>query len=239
MAQHPLVAIVGPTGSGKSALAEQLALRFEGEIVSADSKQVYRTMDIGTNKELQLKVPQHLIDIKDPGEKVTVAEYQQLAYEVIDKLHEAGKLPLLVGASMLYAEAVLEGYIFAPSGKSARRQPRYRTLKLGIAMDRAELRRRQEERTSLWLEQGLLEEIRTLLERGVSPQWLHSCGQEYRYFTQHIQGEIPLAEAVRLTNISLNQYTKRQYTWWRRHPDIVWIPDVRAAEELVNRFLHE
>jgi tRNA dimethylallyltransferase len=235
---RPLVAIVGPTGSGKSALAEVLALQFNGEIVSCDAKQIFRYMDIGTNKERDLRVPQHLIDLKEPGEKVTVAEYQHLAYQEIDRLHGQGKLPFLVGVSMLYAEAVLNGYIFSEDKKSTKQQPRYRALKLGIAVERSELQRKQEIRTQQWVEQGLLGEIQSLLDSGVSAEWLDACGQEYRFFTRHLLGKISIDEAVRLTNISLNQYTKRQYTWWRRHPDIHWISGSGEAENLVNQFLH-
>lgn len=232
---HPLVAVIGPTGSGKTALAAQLASHFHGILISCDAKQVYRGMDIGTNKDKT--VPQALIDIKDPGEKMTVAEYQGLAYQEIDRAHAAGALPILVGGSMLYAEAVLNGYIFQEGQKSDRQEPRYRTLKLAPLVGREVLKQRIAARTREWLDAGLLDEIRGLLATGVSPAWLDRCGQEYRYFTRHLQGEISLEEAIAQTNTSLNQYVKRQYTWWRRHGDVQWVESGERAAALTERFL--
>jgi tRNA dimethylallyltransferase len=233
---NTVVAIIGPSGTGKTALAEQLALHFDGEIISSDSKQVYRGMDIGTAKEKQLKVPQHLIDIKNPGEKMTVAEYQALAYQAIDSCITRGKLPFLVGCSMLYAESVMNGYIFTPDGKSTEQSPRYAVLKLGILVERDELKKRLTARTDQWVEEGLLTEIRTLLDQGVPHTFLDHCGQEYRYFTAHLLGEIDLTTAKQLTNTSLNQYAKRQYTWWRRHDDIQWIASVDEAQSSIDVF---
>lgn len=231
-----LVAIIGPTGTGKTALAEALALHFDGEIISADSKQVFRGMDIGTAKEKELKVPQHLIDIKEPGERVTVAEYQGLAYAAIDECITRGKLPFLVGCSMLYAESVMNGYVFSGGGKSQKQKPRYHVKKIGIAVEREELTKRLATRTEKWIEEGLLEEISCLLESGVSRSFLDHCGQEYRYFTAHLKGEINLEKAIELTNISLNQYAKRQYTWWRRHDDIEWVTSVEEAQSSLDAF---
>jgi len=236
MVTNKIIAVIGPTGSGKTALGEAIAQRFSGEIVSADSKQVYRGMDIGTAKERNLAVPQHLIDIKNPGEKITVAEYQALAYEVIDALLTQKKLPVLVGSGMLYAESVLNGYIFAGKGKK-QQKPRYQSLKIGIALERELLKERLQKRTQQWLDQGLVEEITHLLDAGVSAAWLHQCGQEYRYFSEYVLGKLSLEEAINLTNISLNQYVKRQYTWWRRHSDVLWVADFAEALPHIHEFL--
>lgn len=110
--QDPLIAIVGPTGVGKTALSIRLAEEFHGEIVSADSRQVYRGMDIGTAKpdeEEQRRVPHHLLDLVEPGEPFTLAQYQQLAYRVIAEINRRGRVPFVVGGSGLYVRAVLEG----------------------------------------------------------------------------------------------------------------------------------
>ncbi|MBU6389883.1 hypothetical protein KGQ71_05215 [Patescibacteria group bacterium] len=233
-----IVAVIGPTASGKTALGCHLAHIFHGEIVSADAKQVYRGMDIGTAKEKDLPVGQHLLDIKNPGEKITVGEYQRLAYAVIDRLLSQDVLPFLVGGSGLYAESVLNGYIFAGNGEKSRRQKsRYQSLKLGITLPRQELRQRVADRTERWLQDGLLDEITRLLAAGVEPEWLSWCGQEYRYFTAYLLGEIGLEEAVAKTNTSINQFIKRQYTWWRRHPDVIWVSGGQEAEAAVRRFL--
>lgn len=226
-----IVAVVGATASGKTALGAQIAQKFNGEIVSCDAKQVYRGMDIGTAKELDLPVKQHLIDFKEPGEKITVAEYQELAYQTIDQLLSEKKLPVLVGGTMLYASAVIEGYRF---GKASVK--RYNTLMLGIKIDREELRSRVAVRTNQWLEMGLLEEIKGLLNAGVSPDWLRRCGMEYSYFTDYFLGNITLDEAVLRTNFAINQYIKRQYTWWRRYENINWVANFEEAEECVKNW---
>lgn len=126
-----LVAIVGPTGIGKSRLALHLAGRYNGEIVSADSRQVYRYLDIGiakpTEHELSL-IPHHLIDIINPDDDFSLAQYQELAYQAIDDIHRRYRLPFLVGGSGLYIQAVLEGW--QVPGISPDREFRYNKEKL-------------------------------------------------------------------------------------------------------------
>lgn len=232
-----IVAVIGPTASGKTALGVRLAQRFNGEIVSADAKQLFRRMDIGTAKETDLPVPQHLIDLKEPGERVAVGEYQALAYAVIDRLLAADRLPILVGGSGLYVEAVTEGYVFISHGKSSKRRPRYQALKLGIAIEREVLKARAAERLRQRVEAGLIEEVRRLLEEGVDPQWLWRCGIEYRYFSGYLRGLYTLEEAIQRTETATNQFIKRQYTWWRRHGDVHWVESISEAEGLVADFL--
>lgn len=128
-----LIVIVGPTAVGKSALALQLAQRLGGEIVSGDSMCVYRGMDIGTAKpsrEERNLAPHHLIDIKDPAEPFSVVEFQQLASETINQINQRGKLPILVGGTGLYIQALLEGYQFSPTGKTPLRTALAPTEKL-------------------------------------------------------------------------------------------------------------
>ena len=128
-----LIVIVGPTAVGKSALALQLAQRLGGEIVSGDSMCVYRGMDIGTAKpsrEERNLAPHHLIDIKDPAEPFSVVEFQQLASETINQINQRGKLPVLVGGTGLYIQALLEGYQFSPTGKTPLRTALAPTEKL-------------------------------------------------------------------------------------------------------------
>jgi tRNA dimethylallyltransferase len=230
-----LIAIIGPTASGKTALGEAMALKFNGEIISADAKQVYRGMDIGTAKEKVLRVPQHLIDIKNPGEKITVAEFQTSAYYTIEDIIERRKLPFLVGGSMLYAEAVMNGYTFGEGALPS--LPRYRVLKLGIDLPREELKMKAAKRLRERIDQGLVDEVRGLLDAGISPAWLEACGIEYRYFSRYVRGVSSLSESIRLTEIATNQYIKRQYTWWRRHDDILWLQKPEQAEAAIAHFV--
>ncbi len=234
---QPLIAVIGPTASGKTALGEFLALELNGEIISADAKQVYRGMDIGTAKEAVLRVPQHLIDIRNPGEAITVAEYQALAYSAIDDALARGKQPILVGGSMLYAQAVLDGYEFTELGKSVSATPRYRSLALGIAWDREALKAKATARLHERIAAGLADEVRSLLNNGVSPEWLDACGIEYRFFSQYVRGEIPLEQATTQTMHAIHQYIKRQYTWWRGHGDVRWVANQKEALEVSKAFL--
>lgn len=230
-----IVAVIGPTASGKTDLGALLCRKFGGEIVSADAKQVYKRMDIGTAKEVGLDVPQHLINILEPGEKVTVGWYQARAYEVIDGLLAAGKLPVLVGGSGLYAESVLRGYLFGGRGAELR----YLSLKLGIEVERAVLKERAGRRLRERIAAGLAEEVRGLLESGVDPDWLESCGIEYRYFGRYVRGLVSLEEATDLTETAIFQFIKRQYTWWRRHDDILWVGSAAEAIGAVEGFMIE
>jgi tRNA dimethylallyltransferase len=232
-----LIAVVGPTASGKTALGEAICLKFGGEIISADAKQQYRGMDLGTAKDTNLKVTQYLIDTKNPGEVSTVAEYQQAAYTCIDACISKGKLPVLVGGSMLYAEAVISGYTFAKSDTQQIRKPHYNVLSLGIAWDREALKAHAKERLKERIDAGMVEEVEKLLANGVSEQWLLACGLEYKALTQHIRGELSIDEAFDQIVRETNQYIKRQYTWWRHHGNVAWVNGTSEAFDLVEQFL--
>ena len=233
-----IISVVGATASGKTALGLAICQHFSGEIVSADAKQVYRGMDLGTAKEQNLPVKQHLIDILDPGQKITVAAYQALAYPIIDQLLLDGCLPVLVGGSGLYAEAVINGYQFLVEGKSTKSQPHYQVLKLAIFVPRDELKERALLRLRQRVEAGLPAEVEGLLAAGVPAEWLRGCGLEYRYFTDLAEGIITEEEAIAQTATATYQFIKRQYTWWRRHPDVHFVHSEDEAITLVEAFLH-
>lgn len=143
MVSRPLIVIVGPTASGKTTLAIELARRLDGEIICADSRTVYKGMDIGTAKpteEEQLFVPHHLLDVVDPGERFTVADFKRLANEAIIDIIGRGKVPIMVGGSGLYIDAVLFDYKFAPVGTPRDNQnPRH--LSKSILVSKEKLRR--------------------------------------------------------------------------------------------------
>ena len=296
MSGYPrVVAVVGTNASGKSALGVDLAKRYGAEIISADSRQVFRGLDLGsgkiTTKEMQ-GVPHHLIDVREPGEFFSMADFQRMSYAAIDGILARGHLPMIVGGTGLYVDSVLDGYLLSDTepdlayraeleklttpelyerlvalvpdvqvernnrnrvmrmlerlhdGDDATpgKQARYESLRLGVSWPRDVLARRIDERIAMRLEQGMIEEVQSLLDSGVSREFLLGLGLEYRFITQYLIGEIPdrddmlaqLAHAIR-------KFAKRQMTWFRRNPDIVWLDmggDYMAqACEAVEAFL--
>ncbi len=273
-----LVAIVGPTATGKSRLAFRLAQDFNGEIVSADSRQVYRHMDIGTAKpgrqELSL-VPHHLIEIVNPDEDFSLAQYQHLAYQAIAGIQEQSKLPLLVGGSGLYLWAVLEGwgipqvppdpefrhsleekaaggeagelyqelmkvdpvaaqridrrnvrrmvralevsrYAGAPFSQLQHKEaPPFNALIIGLTADRAELYRRIDSRVDEMIEQGLVEEVKKLVNRGYDFNLPAMSGIGYKQIGMFLKGELTLETAIQQIKTETHRIARHQYNWFR------------------------
>ncbi len=294
-----LVVVLGPTASGKSALGIALARRFNGEIVSADSRQVYRGLDIGTAKvtpEERALVPHHLLDIADVREVYTVAQFRQDAICAIDDILARGKQPFLVGGSPHYIQAVVDNLaipsippqpalraelearplpdllvelerldpqsyavidhrnprrviraleVCLVSGKPfseqrAKAEPLYDSLLLGIHWPREVVYRRIDERVDERMRQGMVQEVRDLLAQGVGHERLEDLGLEYRFISGYLRGEYPdEAEMVQRLKFAIHDFTRRQLSWFRRDPRIVWLEgyDVAEAEEMVEEFL--
>ena len=272
-----LIVIAGTNASGKSGLGVELALRYGGEIVSADSRQVFRGLDLGSGKiapEEMKGVPHHLIDVCDPGDFFSMHDFQRLAYGAIDGIIARGRLPFLVGGTGLYVACVTEGYVMSDNPpdleyrayletfetpelfkmlvkavpdtdvepKNRNRvmrlleklhagddhvphsQTRYECLKLGVTWDRETLKKRIDERLQRRLDAGMIDEVRGLIDRGVSVGFLKKLGLEYRYITQYLIGEIPSeAEMVELLATAIKQFAKRQMTWFKRDKGITWL----------------
>ena len=272
-----LIAVVGTNASGKSGLGVTLAERYSGEIVSADSRQVFRGLDLGSGKitpEETRGVPHHLIDVCEPGDFFSMHDFQRLAYQAIDGILSRGRLPFLVGGTGLYVASVTEGYVMSDNPpdleyreyletfetpelyrmllqavpdtdvepKNRNRvmrlleklhagddhvphsQPRYDCLKLGVTWDRETLKRRIDERLERRLDAGMIEEVKGLMDAGVSLEFLMKLGLEYRFIAQYLTGEIPLkADMVEQLGNAIKKFAKRQMTWFRRDGDIVWL----------------
>jgi tRNA dimethylallyltransferase len=295
----PLIVVLGPTASGKSGLGIALARRFHGEIVSADSRQVYRGLDIGTAKvtpQEQALVPHHLLDIADVRDTFTVSQFQKQAIAAIHDILARGRQPLLVGGSPHYIQAVVDNLAIpaiAPqpalraaletrplhellaqleqidpqsyaiidrnnprrviraievtlaSGKPFSEQrkmsePLFASLLLGISWPRDILYRRIDSRVDLRMRQGMVDEVRQLLAQGVSLERLDALGLEYRYISRFLRGEFPSEQAmVERLKFAIHDFTRRQLTWFRNDPRIIWLEgdDEAAAARLVEQFL--
>ena len=289
-----LIVIEGTNASGKSALGVELASRFGGEIVSADSRQVFERLDLGSGKitpEEMRGVPHHLLNVRKPGEFFSMADFQRLAYEAIDGIIARGNVPFLVGGTGLYVDSVAEGYVLtdkatdlalraeletystpqlyemlkeklpdtdvdpknrhrvmrlleklaagdaAPGTKS----PRYSLLKLGVTWPREILKQRIDERLERRLQQGMVDEVKSMLDDGISEEFLVKLGLEYKYLTWYLTGKIGYEQMVEELGSAIKRFAKRQMTWFRRDPRIIWLDmnedPVSRASALISEFL--
>lgn len=300
-----LVIILGATASGKTKLAVRLAQELKGEIISADSRQAYKGLDIGTGKDLKEyiidghEIPYHLIDIIDPDEEFNLFEFQNGFYEIYSRLSQRNVLSIVVGGTGLYLESIIQNYQLPPappdqelrddlqtrsigelqknllslktrlhnktdiedkdrliraieiervrqrqSGKIFER-PMVNAAVFGVHWDRLLLRQRITARLKQRLEEGLIEEVKTLQMSGLSWTRLDRFGLEYRYVAQHLQGRISYEEMFEKLNISIHQYAKRQETWFRRMERkgivIHWIEgdDYNLLKKNVIKYLHD
>lgn len=269
-----LLVLLGPTAVGKTEISLRLAQEFNGEIVSADSRLIYRGMDIATAKPTRQEravVPHYLIDVVAPDEELTLAEYQVRAYGAIDDIFARGKIPFLVGGTGLYIRAVVEGYhiprvppnparrteleqysapalyerlqaldpeiattilpnntrriiralevIEATGGKMSAQQtrhpPDYPIRQIGLQRPRPQLYARVDERIDSMMEQGLVDEVRGLVERGYPFSLPSMTGLGYREIGSYLRGEIDLEEAARLLKSNTRKFIRHQANWFR------------------------
>ena len=213
-----LICVLGPTASGKTRYAVQLARALgNAEILSADSRQVYRGMDIGTGKDLGEygEVPYHLIDIVPAGGKYNIYEYQAAFADAWADVRARGRVPILCGGSGLYIESATRAYKFdRENGVPAERLPQ-KTFYIGTLVSREERVARIDRRLDERLEDGLIEEIRGLLDSGIPAEDLLWYGLEYKFVTQYVLGKLSYDEMHILLANAIHQFAKRQMTWFR------------------------
>ena len=328
-----MITILGPTASGKTPLAAALAAEIGGEIISADSRQVYRRMDIGTGKDLAdytvsqrdgsfvisemsqknrpSVIPYHLIDIREPGTKYNLFEYQQDFFDAYEDIRSRGAVPILCGGTGLYIEAVLKGYHLSPvpqnqalrdalEGKSlaeltemlkelkaktgsnmhnttdvdscqrairaieietavlenkadqtpssspysggeiyARRElPPVDSLIIGVNIDRELRREKITRRLKARLEEGMIDEVKALLDEGIPAEDLIYYGLEYKFVTEYLTGQLTYDEMFMRLEIAIHQFAKRQMTWFRgmerRGFKINWIDATLPMEDKIE-----
>jgi tRNA dimethylallyltransferase len=252
MGKPKIVSIVGLTASGKSAVGIELAQEFNGEIVSCDSRQVYRGLDLGTAKvtpEEQALVPHHMLDVTDPGVTFNVASFQRQAYMAIQGILERGKLPILVGGSGLYSRSIVEGYGFKldENGKKfsdtvlSGNVPKFDVLQICLMPSKEFIAERIDTRIDGRLDAGMLEETKDLIARGVSTEWLQGLGLEYFWNVEYLSGRIGLEEYKAGLGMKTKQFAKRQRTWFKKEKNTIYLTEpetfLRDCRELVREFI--
>lgn len=293
------VTILGPTATGKTKLAAQLAFHFNGEIISADSRQVYRSMNIGTGKDYDdyfVKagmIPYHLVDVCEPQDEFSVFDFQDLFYKTFDGIVSREKLPFLVGGTGMYLSSVIQNYkmkkiSFNSEAKNELEQKsidelrqlllttsgnlhnttdlidkeriikaiiinqsndkplliskQLSSLVIGIAPPRSEIKKRITRRLEKRLSEGMVDEVKNLLEKGITPERLNYFGLEYRYISLYLTGKLNYNDMFQKLNSSIHNFAKRQMTWFRKMEregvQINWFeePDFEKIKNLVEQF---
>ena len=295
---HELITILGPTASGKTSLAANLAAILDTEIISADSRQIYRQMTIGTGKDLddyvvgEKLIPYHLIDICAPGYKYNVFEYQHDFFKVFNAIKNKNKVPILCGGTGLYIESVLNAYrlLDVPQNQELREHLKDKTLQeleiilrsyknlhnstdldtaqrtiraieieeyyltndakkneynpinsliIGVSIDRDLRRQKISFRLKKRLEEGMVEEVQSLLQSGIAPDDLIYYGLEYKFITMYLTGQLSYQEMTNQLEIAIHQFAKRQMTWFRgmerRGFHIHWIDAQMPMQEKMEQ----
>ena len=296
-----IICIAGPTASGKTKLAVELAKITNGEVVSCDSMQIYRRMDIGTakpTKEEMQGIPHHMIDVCEPDEDFSVSRYCEMATPIVDDIIARGKTAIIAGGTGLYMDSLIKGNTFAPFPSTGMREkleaqadsegmdamisllqsidpeaaqrihdrkriiralevyyetgetitehnrrtqaipPRYSPLWLGPDFaDRQELYSRIDLRVDIMLEQGLVEEIRTLLASGIPAKCTAMQAIGYKEFVAALEGIGTIEEAAEEVKKSSRHYAKRQLTWFRRNKEMHWL--TRQAGQSTDKIIED
>ena len=301
-----VIVIAGPTASGKTTLAVDLAGALSGEIVNADAMQVYRSMDIGTAKptqEEQKGIPHHMLDVVNPDEEFNAAIYRRMALPVVKKICSKGKTCLVVGGTGLYIRGLIGGLIETPPSDPELRERLRRdckvhgtaklheklealdperaenihpndgvriiraieinylsdqrssdlmkrhgfrerslnALKVCLNVDRDDLYHRINERSVNMAEKGLMEETRDLLKMGYSSDLKSMKAIGYRHMVRHLKGEWSLEETITKLKRDTRRYAKRQLTWFRAEPGVIWVDpkDLNMVLKRIHLFLSE
>ncbi len=241
---YNIVVITGPTATGKTALAVELAKRFNGEIISADSRQVYEHLDIGSGKDLAEygDVPYHLIDIVPPGGEFHLKAFCDLARQTIREISDRGKLPIICGGTALYIHALLKSYDL--NGDAPCEDFQLKSLTLGVLYPRIEVRKRIEQRLDARLQNGLIAEIEQLHNvYNMSWEQLEFLGLEYRDVAKFVQKETTFDQMRSTLLCNIRQFAKRQDIFFRKMEkegvNIYWLErgNSHQAAALISNFL--
>ena len=298
MSGYNLITVLGSTAGGKTLFGAHLAFELNGEIISADSRQVYKGMDLGTGKDYEdyevrgFTIPVHLVDIHDAGYRYNVYEFQEDFKKTFEDITKREKIPIMVGGTGMYIEAILDKYelVKVPVNQGLRDQltdknqeelieilkryntnlhntsdlkvkkrtiraieiadhyssnpqqsdtfPELRSIIFGIKYDRNSRRNRITQRLKSRLNEGMLEEVKTLLEKMPADDLIY-YGLEYKYLTLHLTGKLTYEEMFNKLEVAIHQFAKRQMTWFRRMErngfEIHWLDGHMGIDEKIAR----
>ncbi len=304
--KKPLVILTGPTAVGKTALSIELAKRIQGEMISADSIQVYKGMDIGSakiTKEEMCGIPHYLIDVLDPKEDFNVVRFKQMAMQALDEIYQKNKIPIVVGGTGFYIQALLydidfenteisdyrkelelyekehgayalherlkeidpvsyekihannvkrviralefyhdTGYPISRHNETQKqKESPYRFVYFVLNDDRQKLYHRIDSRIDQMLDQGLLKEVKSLLDDGCTGDMVSMQGLGYKEFIPYFEGKCSLEDAVTILKRDTRHFAKRQLTWFRREKSVCWLnrEDYKTETDLLNAMLSE
>lgn len=223
-----VIVILGPTGSGKTGMAVKLAKAINGEVISADSRAIYKGMDVGTAKPSAAEmegVPHFGLDLVEPGERFTVADFKAYAEEKIAEIRSRGHVPIIAGGTGLYIDALVYDYQFGNNQKTSapdRDNLCTNYLLIGVKWGTEELRERLKKRIDVMFDEPLYTETRELVQKyGWGSQAMKS--NVYKFVWQYLNGEISLEEAKEKSFYEDWHLAKRQLTWFKRTPEIIWL----------------
>ena len=233
-----VIVLLGPTAVGKSALGVELAKALNGEIISADSTQIYRGLNIGTAKstvEEMQGIPHHLIDIKNFDEGYNAFMFTEDARKKIDEIISRGKTPIIVGGTNLYVTALVKGFAFEKAGKNdvpyqSKVPLDFKLFALNI-QSREKLYARINARVDVMLKNGLFEEVKALQAKGLTAEMQAGKSIGYREFLAYIDGKMTFDEAVDKIKQHSRNFAKRQLTWLRSLTDLVWLDAENPAQQ--------
>lgn len=295
---YNLITILGPTAVGKTRLASLLADRFNGEIISADSRQVYKDMNIGTGKDLSdyivndKHVKYHLIDVIEPGDEFNLFLFNKLFYDAFHQINSSKKIPFLVGGTGLFLHSILAGYnlnkvefdksryeeldsleinfltdmlkklnpglhnttdllikdrviraiMIAEKNKfeGIKNKAEIRSLTIGVRLEREKVKERITSRLKTRLENGMIDEVKQLVNNGITYDKLDFFGLEYKFIGKYLQGKLTYQEMFEQLNREIHNFAKRQMTWFRKMEregiEINWIEgaDYNQAEKIIT-----
>ncbi len=295
---YNLITILGPTATGKTKLSAKLADHFNGEIISADSRQVYKKLDLGTGKDYDdyiintNKIPYHLIDIIEPIDEYNLFNFQKDFYKAYDKIKSFNKIPFLAGGTGLYLSSIIQNYnlkkiefikedfdklsnykieklrtiylelnpnphnttdllekerlikailIFKDKEKSAKPKTKINSLNIGIKISREKLKENISKRLKQRLKDNMIDEVKNLIDDGLTYERLFSLGLEYKFIALHIKGDLNYNDMYQKLNSAIYDFARRQIKWFRKMEregvEINWIegPDFEKSKEIINK----